>query len=141
MIVEPERHIHLRITTSPAAARLVGFRVYQIAVPKDAGFPFVVYKRANTSREVALNTPLHLPVTSIQIASWATSPEGARELGDEIRRLFHGYMGTLANATIQDMRLISEVDDFIDPTSVGAQLPPAYEVRQLYHFRWQESDQ
>lgn len=141
MIIEPERHIHLRIISSPATARLVGFNVYQIAVPKDATFPFVVYKRANTAREIALNAPLHLPVTSIQIAAWGTTPEMARELGDELRRMFHGYIGTLANATIQDMRLISEVDDFIDPIATGAQLPPAYEVRQLYHFRWQESDQ
>ncbi len=141
MIIEPERHIHLRIITSPAAARMVGFDVYRTAVPKDAVFPFVVYKRANTAREVALSAPLHLPVTSIQIASWAETPEQAGELGDEIRRLFHGYIGTLANATIQDMRLISEVEDFIDPIATGAQLPPAYEVRQLYSFRWQESDQ
>lgn len=141
MIVEPERHIHLRIITSPDAARLVGFNVYRTAVPKDASFPFVVYKRANTAREIALNTPLHLPVTSIQIAAWADTPELAGEVGDEIRRLFHGYIGTLANATIQDMRLISEVEDFLDPIASGAQLPLAYEVRQLYHFRWQESDQ
>lgn len=139
MIIEPERHIHLRLVTSPRVARLVGFNVYQIAVPKVATFPFVVYKRANTSREAALATPLYAPVTSIQIASWASTPEGARELGDEVRLLLDGHIGTLASVTIQDMRLISEVDDYIEPTVVGAQLPPAYEVRQLYQFRWNES--
>jgi hypothetical protein len=47
--------------------------------------------------------------------------------------------GTLAGVTIEDMRLVSETDDFLDPTTVGAQLPPAYEVRQLWQCRWQES--
>jgi hypothetical protein len=37
------------------------------------------------------------------------------------------------------MRLVSEVDDFLDPTAVGAQLPPAYEVRQLFQVRWSEA--
>lgn len=139
MIIEPERHIHLLLISSPRVARLVGFSVFQIGVPKSAEFPFVVYKRANTSREAALATPLYLPMTSLQVASWASSPEQARELGDEVRLLLDGHNGTLANATIQDMRLISEVDDFIDPTVSGAQLPPYYEVRQMYQFRWQEA--
>jgi hypothetical protein len=37
------------------------------------------------------------------------------------------------------MRLMSETDDFLDPTAVGAQLPPAYEVRQLFQIRWEEA--
>lgn len=139
MIIEPERHIHLRLVSSPRVARLCGFNVFQIAVPREADFPFVVYKRANTSREAALSTPLYVPVTSIQIACWASTPEVARELGDEVRALLDGHIGTAANATIQDMRLISEVDDFLDPAVHGTQLPPAYEVRQMYQFRWQEA--
>lgn len=139
MIIEPERHIHLRLVSSPRTARLCGFNVYQIAVPPGPVFPFVVYKRANTGREAALATPIYAPMTSIQIACWAYTPEVARELADEVRLLLDGHIGTLANATIQDMRLISEVDDFLDPTVQGSQLPPAYEVRQMYQFRWQEA--
>ena len=67
MIIEPERHIHLRLVSSPSVARLCGFNVFQIAVPREAEFPFVVYKRANTSREASLPTPLYIPVTSLQM--------------------------------------------------------------------------
>jgi hypothetical protein len=35
--------------------------------------------------------------------------------------------------------LVSETDDFLDPTTVGSQMPPAYEVRQLWQARWRES--
>jgi hypothetical protein len=34
---------------------------------------------------------------------------------------------------------VSETDDYLDPAAVGAQLPPAYETRQLYQIRWTES--
>jgi hypothetical protein len=60
-------------------------------------------------------------------------------LADEVRLALDGHTGTLAGATIQDMRLMSETDDFLDPTVAGAQLPPAYEVRQLFQIRWNEA--
>ena len=141
MIIAPEKHIYLRLISSARVARLVGFQVYPIAVPKTAELPFVVYKRANISRESELGGPLLLPVVSLQISSWHTNYDGARELADEVRIALDGAYGDLAGVMINDMRLVSETDDFLDPTSVGAQLPPAYEVRQLWSLRWQESSE
>jgi hypothetical protein len=139
LIISPERHIHLRLTTTPRVARLVGFGIYSIAVPKDAVFPFVVYKRAGVGRETALGGPIFVPEVNLQFGCWARDYDAARELGDEMRLMLDGYIGTLANATIQDMRLISEVDDFLEPTVQGSQLPSAYEVRQMYRVRWQDA--
>lgn len=139
MIISPERHIHLRLTASPRVARLVGFGVYSIAVPKDATFPLIVYKRASIGRETSLSGPIYAPEVSLQFGCWARDYDSARELGDEVRLLLDGYIGTLANATIQDMRLISEVDDFLEPTVQGSQLPAAYEIRQMYRVRWQDA--
>lgn len=135
----PEKHVFQRLVTTPAVARLVGFQVYSLAVPKNATLPFVVYKRQNIIRESALTGPLYVPVVSLQIASWAMTYEGARELGDEVRLALDGNTGTLSGVTIQDIRLVSETDDYLDPTAVGSQLPPAYEVRQLYQIRWMEA--
>lgn len=139
MIIAPERHIYLRLITSPRVARLVGFGVYSMAVPKDAAFPFVVYKRAGVGRETSLGGPIFVPEVNLQFGCWARDTDAARELGDEMRLMLDGYIGTLANATIQDMRLISEVDDFLEPTVQGSQLPSAYEVRQMYRVRWQDA--
>lgn len=141
MIITPEQHIHLRLITTPRVARLVGFNVYPLAVPKDAEFPFILYRRANITRESHLSGPLYVPVATVQLACWALEYDAARELADEVRLALDGATGTLANATIQDMRLISELDDFLDPTAQGSQLPPAYEVRQAYQIRWQEATQ
>lgn len=138
---QPEKHVFQRLVTTPEVARLVGFQVYSLAVPKTAVLPFCVYKRQNIIREAYMSGPLHVPVVSLQIASWAMTYEGARELADEVRLALDGNTGTLCGVTIQDIRLVSETDDYLDPTAVGSQLPPAYEVRQLYQIRWQEASE
>ena len=139
MIISPEKHVFQRLVTTPAVARLVGFQVYPIAVPKTAVLPFCVYKRNNIAREAALVGPLYQPVVSLQIASWALYYDTARELADEVRIALDGRIGTLSGVTISDIRLVSETDDYLDPAAVGAQLPPAYEVRQLFQIRWSEA--
>jgi hypothetical protein len=139
MIISPEKHVFQRLVTTPGVARLVGFQVYALAVPKNATLPFCVYKRSNIVRDTALSGPLYVPVVGLQIASWATNYDAARELADEVRLALDGRIGTLAGCTISDIRLVSETDDYLDPTAVGAQLPPAYEVRQLFHIRWSEA--
>ena len=140
MLISPEKHVYQKLVSTPGVARFVGFQVYPIAVPKTgASLPFIVYKRSNIMREVALGGPLFVPMVNLQIASWALSYDAVRELADEVRLALDGHTGTMAGATIQDMRLMSETDDFLDPTVAGAQLPPAYEVRQLFQIRWNES--
>jgi len=139
VIISPEKHVFQRLVTTPAVARLVGFQVYPIAVPKTAVLPFCVYKRNNIAREAALVGPLYQPVVSLQIASWALYYDTARELADEVRIALDGRIGTLSGVTISDIRLVSETDDYLDPAAVGAQLPPAYEVRQLFQIRWSEA--
>lgn len=141
MIISPEKHIFQRLVTTPGVARLVGFQVFAIAVPKTATMPFLIYKRNNIIRESHLTGPTFLPLVALQIASWGLTYDSARTLADEVRLALDGHTGTLAGATISDMRLVSETDDFIDPTAVGAQLPPAYEVRQLFQIRWSEATQ
>jgi len=140
MLISPEKHVYQKLVSTPGVARIVGFQVYPIAVPKTgASLPFIVYKRSNITRETALSGPMFVPVVGLQIASWALSYDAVRELADEVRLALDGHTGTLAGATIQDMRLMSETDDFLDPTVAGAQLPPAYEVRQLFQIRWNEA--
>ena len=139
MIISPEKHVFQRLVTTPEVARLVGFQVYPIAVPKTAVLPFCVYKRNNITRDTSLVGPLYQPVVHLQIASWALSYDVSRELADEVRIALDGRTGTLSGVTISDIRLVSETDDYLDPAAVGAQLPPAYEVRQLFQIRWSEA--
>ena len=139
MLVSPEKHVFQRLVTTPGVARLIGFNVFAIAVPKNAPFPFVIYKRNAIEREPHLSGPMFQPLVTLQVSSWGLQYDTARELADEVRLALDGHTGTLAGVTISDIRLVAEIDDFLDPTVVGAQLPPAYEVRQAYQIRWQEA--
>lgn len=139
MIKQPENTIYHWLATAPAIAMKVGFRIYPVAVPAESDFPFIVYKRQNISREHALTGPLFMPEVNLQVASWCLTHDAARQLSDDVRLALDGRIGTACGVTITDMRLISETDDYLDPVSVGAQLPPAYETRQLYQIRWQEA--
>lgn len=140
MIKQPENTVYHWLATSPEIARLVGFNIFPTAVPAGADFPFIVYKRANISRQHSLGGPLYFPEVNLQVASWCLTYDLARQLADHIRITLDHRTGTDAGVTINDIRLVSETDDYLDPTSVGAQLPPAYETRQLYQIRWSESE-
>lgn len=139
MLATPENAVYQMLSSNPAVARIVGFKFFPVAVPKGADFPFLVYRRATISRDYTLSGPILMPEVNLQIASWAMYHDDARALADEVRRSLNGYIGTIAGCTIHDMRLVSEVDDYLDPSAVGAQLPPAYETRQMYQIRWTES--
>lgn len=139
MLISPEDAVVYRLTTFPWVARLVGFQVFPTAVTHDAELPFIVYRRANVPHESHLNGPILEPMVHLQVACWAATQDEARKLADQVRLGLNGHLATYQFATIHDMRLVSETDDYLDPIIVGAQLPPAYEVRQLYQIRWTES--
>lgn len=139
MIKQPENTVYHWLASDPRVAMSVGFRIYPVAVPADSDFPFIVYKRANITREHALGGPLFMPEVNLQVASWCLTHDAARRLSDEVRLCLDGRTGTAAGVTITDIRLVSETDDYLDPVSVGAQLPPAYETRQLFQIRWHEA--
>lgn len=139
MLASPESVVFRRLVTAPAVAAAVEFRVFPIAVPKGASFPFIVYKRQNIIREPHLAGPDYRPMVSLQVAMWAMTHDAARVLADDVRIALDGHITDVLGCRIEDMRLVSETDDYLDPATVGAQLPPAYEVRQLYQIRWVES--
>lgn len=137
MLILPEKAIYLTLVTTPAVARYVGFNVYPLAVPKTgASMPFVIYRRSGIVRDNMIAGLDFKPLVNIQLSVWGPTYDVAREVSYEVWRALDGLSGTIANATIQEMRLTSEVDDFLDPLQTSSQLPPAYEVRQLYQLRW-----
>lgn len=140
-MVTPEVYIQHKLISAPAVAKVVGQDVFNVYVPKaDTTLPFVVYRRSSTgSTSVLSNDPLNLPLTQFVVSSWAEDLATARELGDAVREALNGAAGDLGGITIVSILLTNELDDFVDPTPAGAQLPLAYEVRQVYQIRWQRA--
>ena len=136
----PEIFIQHRLASNPLIVAVTGYRQFHIFVPKVGGdLPFIVYARRQTSGDDNLGRgPVGLPETHIQLATWSEDPAEARFVADQVRQTLDGKPGTVGDATIVDIRLITETDDFVEPQGAGAQLPLAYEVRQLYQVRWQQ---
>ena len=136
----PELFVNHQLNSNPEIVGLTDYRHYAIFVPKIGGdLPFVVYARKNSQGDDTLQSgPVGLPLTHLQVSSWSDDPGEARRLGDLVRQTLDGRPGTVGDATIVDIRLVSEADDFVEPQGAGAQLPLAYEVRQLYQVRWQQ---
>ncbi len=136
----PEAYISYKLLSSPDVVGIIGLRAYNVFVPKaDMEMPFVVYRRGQSNNENTLSGPgpTGLPMTTFFVSSWAETLGEARRLGDAVREALDGQIGTEAGMTIVSLSLTSEVDDYIDPAPAGAQLPLAYEVRQVYQVRWQ----
>ena len=93
MLIAPEDVVYQRLASTPGVARYVGFQIFPVAVPNGAEFPFVVYRRANISRESTLGGPLLMPEVNLQIASWSLTHDAARRLADEVRLSLNGYTG------------------------------------------------
>lgn len=136
----PEAYVTLKLLSNPCVARLIGGRAFNVFVPKaGSSMPFVAFRRGVSSNENTLSGPgpIGLPTTTFFVSAWAEDLATARELGDEVRKTLDGAIGTAAGITVVSLQLTSEMDDYVDPTPAGAQLPLAYEVRQVYQVRWQ----
>jgi hypothetical protein len=136
----PEAYISYKLLSSPAVASIVGDRSYNVFVPKaDMEMPFVVFRRGQSNNDSTLSSPgpIGMPMTTIFVSAWAETLGEARRLGDAVREALDGQIGFEAGVSIVSLSLTSEVDDYIDPAPAGAQLPLAYEVRQVYQVRWQ----
>ena len=141
-MMTPEHYISHLLTTSPDVAGLVGMNVFNIFVPKaQTELPFVVYRRGVSDDENTVSGPgpLSLPTTSFFVSSWALEMVEARRIGDAVRQALNGQIGNVAGLSVVSLLMTGEVDDFVDPTPAGAQLPLAYEVRQSYQLRWQRA--
>lgn len=136
----PEAYISFKLLSSPEVASVIGDRAYNVFVPKaDMVMPFVVFRRGQSNNDSTLSAPgpLGMPMTTFFVSAWAETLGEARGLGDAVREALDGQIGTAAGVTVVSLSLTSEVDDYIDPAPAGAQLPLAYEVRQVFQVRWQ----
>ena len=135
----PENYISYKLLSSPTVASKIDGRAYNLFVPKAGSeFPFVVFRRGQTLNEntVSAPGPIGLPVTTFFVSSWAETLADARALGDAVRETLDGAIGNAAGVSIVSLQLTNEIDDYIDPSPTGAQLPLAYEIRHIYSVRW-----
>ena len=98
--------------------------------------PFVTWKRMGIQRTQTLGSPLGTPKLTLQFDIYGTTYDQAREVADAMRVVLDGYGGTVNNTEVKQTSLENESDDFV--SLGGAEMPPAYQITQVYDVIWQE---
>lgn len=137
MLKSPEAVLLRALLADPAAAILLGRRVYAVMAPQSATYPFATYRRNAIDREQTLGNPMGVPRVSIELQVYGGTYEQAREAADAARAILDGYGGSALGCTVSQVSLEQESDDFV--TLQGGDLPPAYQITQSYDVWWQES--
>jgi hypothetical protein len=138
MMKSPEQVLMRQLTQSPEVARLVGLRVFPVLAPVSASLPFVVYQRSQIERNQTLASPLGLPRVSVQFDVYAATYEETRQLADAMRVNLDGWTGSAYGVVVSQTSLESERDGFVQLD--GSELPPVYQIIQIYDVWWQETN-
>lgn len=132
----PEAVLAQQITGNAGLAALVGTRVYPVLAPATASLPFVTWRRSGIQRSQTLGAPMGLPRVSVEYGIYGTTYEQARDVADRMRAVLDGYGGTVLGCTVQQVSLENESDDFV--TLAGTDLPPVYQITQVFDIWWNE---
>lgn len=133
----PEAVLRTALVNNVAVSGYVGSRIYAVIAPASAGLPFVTWRRAGIQRSQTLGAPLGVPRLSVEFNIYAATYESARQVADAMRVVLDGYGGTVDNTQVKQVSLEQESDDFV--ALAGAEMPPAFQITQVYDVWWQET--
>ncbi len=132
----PEAVLRSALVANSAVTNLVGTRIYPLVAPASAAMPFVTWRRMGIQRQQTLGSPMGTPKLTLEYAIYGSTYDQAREVADAMRLVLDGYGGTSNNTEVKQASLENESDDFV--SLGGAELPPAYQITQVYDVLWQE---
>jgi hypothetical protein len=132
----PETVLLSALTSSTSVYSLVAANIRPLVVESGTPMPFVTWKRMGIQRTQTLGSPLGTPKLTLQFDIYGTTYDQAREVADAMRVVLDGYGGTVNNTEVKQTSLENESDDFV--SLGGAEMPPAYQITQVYDVIWQE---
>ena len=78
---------------------LVGNRIYPVVLPLDEEtYPAISFQAVSGSSQITLDSK-NLDEKRIQVDAWGTTYGDSRTVIDQVKKLLHGYAGTLADGT------------------------------------------
>ena len=132
----PETVLLSALTSSTSVYSLVAANIRPLVVESGTPMPFVTWKRMGIQRTQTLGNPLGTPKLTLQFDIYGSTYDQAREVADAMRVVLDGYGGTVNNTEVKQTSLENESDDFV--SLGGAEMPPAYQITQVYDVIWQE---
>lgn len=132
----PESVLRTALVGTTAVTTLIGTRVYPVVAPSSATLPFVTWRRSGVQRQQTLGLPAGTPKVTVEYSIYGATYDETREVADAMRVCLDGYGGTADNTEVKQASLENESDDFV--SLGGAEMPPAYQITQVYDVLWQE---
>ncbi len=99
-------------------AALIGTRFHAGGVMPQAGtLPAVTHQRVAASRPSAMGVDIGMVRGRLQFTAWASDPDGARAVADQVRAAFVRWRNT-SGTVVQDIYFVSEVELYDESTQV-----------------------
>ncbi len=113
------------LKTYAGLTALVGTKIYPLQIPQNVNVPAVVYQLISQERMHSLGGDKGMTSPSMQLTSYATTYNTAKNVAEQVRIALQNYTGTMGSGvTIQSVLMTSEFD--------------GYESDTLYYFVEQE---
>lgn len=110
--------IYSTIQSSTDVVEAVGSKVYPIVAPQDTTYPFVIYTRANAYPESLTKDGWLNDNVAFQISIVSDKYIDGAELANDIRDLFENCKISNDELTIENIRMTSCSESFMDDTYI-----------------------
>lgn len=115
--MKAEKVIHTVLAGNAGVTALVGSRIYAVVMPQGPVYPCLTYRLVASTRLQGVYTDPGMARVTLQLTSFATSYEGAKELAEAVRLALERYGSALtgtpiAGVTVYDITIGSEADSY-----------------------------
>lgn len=105
-MIEADFYSYLKDQTD--ITTLVGTRIYPDTAPEKCAYPFLIYSKTDTARELHLRGATGVCVARIQVDVFASSRMICETVIEKIRLRFNGFQGNWGTTFIHQVRMDSE---------------------------------
>ena len=103
-----ESEFYSYITDQASITSLVGTRIYPDTAPEKCDYPFLVYSKIDTTRELHLRGATGVCVSRFQLDVFAPSRMICESIIEQVRLRFNGFQGNWGTTFIHQVRMDSE---------------------------------
>jgi len=107
-----EAAVYHILTNTAGVTAIVGTKIYPIGMPPGKTVPAIVYQQISSVNLTTCDGEGDLRDDRVQIACWDDDPDGARTLGEAVRKAMASASGSHGGITVRYCIIEDEGDTF-----------------------------
>lgn len=104
-----EADLYSRVSTYAGFVNLASTRIYYSSAPQKPTMPYATFSRISSIRHHMMGSDAGVVHARFQFDAWASTPDSARALLEQIRQAIQRHRGT-STVTIDDILIESDID-------------------------------